>query len=354
MPNKDLRKKIGQLFLVGFEGRSQPAHLKDLISHYHVGGVILFARNISEPLQAWELLRSFKAHDLIRAIDHEGGRVNRLPPPVTHFPPARSIGLTGSEKMAFQAANAQATELAALGFTINFAPVLDIHTNPVNRVIGDRAFATDPQTVARLGAAAVKGIQAAGIAACGKHFPGHGDTRDDSHVMLPRVRADQSALAPRELVPFEAAIKAGCDGLMTAHVVYEGIDASHPATLSKDIVGGLLRQRLRFGGVVFSDDMEMRGITDHYDPEESAIMALNAGVDMLLFCHTVARQVAAIEAIYKAVDGRIVKAERIEEAHARTQRLRAIARNTPTAPNPAQLMATLNAKEHKRLAASLA
>lgn len=353
MPNKDFRKKIGQLFLVGFEGRSQPAHLKELVSRYHVGGIILFARNISEPLQAWELLRSFKSRELIRAIDHEGGRVNRLPPPVTHFPAPRTIGDTGSEKLAFEAGRCQAAELAAIGFGLNFAPVLDIHSNPVNQVIGDRAFGTDAHTVARLGVAFARGIQAAGVAACGKHFPGHGDTRGDSHALLPVSAASENQLAARELLPFQAAIKGGIDCIMTAHVQYDGIDSQRPATLSSAIVEGLLRRRLGYVGAIVSDDMEMRGITDHFDAEESAILALNAGVDMLLFCHSVSRQVAAIEAIYKAVDGRIIKPERILEAHARTEPLRTIARTLPVAGNAGQLMAVLNNPEHKRLAASL-
>jgi beta-N-acetylhexosaminidase len=354
MPDKDLRKKIGQLFLIGFEGRSQTPVLKELITRYHVGGVILFARNISEPLQAWELLRSFKSRGLLRAVDHEGGRVQRLPAPVTHFPPALNIGNTGSEKLAYEAGFAQARELAAVGFNLNFAPVLDIHTNPVNRVIGDRAFGTDPNTVARLGCATIKGMQAAGIATCGKHFPGHGDTRDDSHEVLPRVRSTVPSLKSRELVPFGAAIHAGVDAMMTAHVVYEGLDPERPATLSSAAVNGLLRKDLRFDRVVMTDDLEMRGIADHYDPDDAAILALKAGVDVMLFCHSPARQVAAIEAVYKAVDGRILKPEVILAAWERVQRLKQITRKSPVAANAGELMAVLNDPEHKRLAASLA
>lgn len=353
MPDKDLRKKIGQLFLVGFEGRSQTPALKELIARYHVGGIILFARNISEPLQAWELLRSFKSRDLLRAIDHEGGRVQRLPPPVTHFPPARTIGLTGSTKIAHDVGLAQARELVALGFNLNFAPVLDIHTNPVNRVIGDRAFGNEPEIVARLASATIKGMQAAGIATCGKHFPGHGDTRDDSHEVLPRVRHGGPALKGRELVPFAAAVKAGVDAMMTAHVVYEGLDERHPATLSPAAVDGLLRRDLRFDRVVMTDDLEMRGIADHYDPDDAAILALKAGVDVLLFCHSPERQIAAIEAVYKAVDGRILRPEAILAAWTRVQRLKQVTRKISVAANPGELMAVLNNPEHQRLAASL-
>ncbi len=354
MPDKDLRKKIGQLFLIGFEGRSQTPALKELLTRYHVGGVILFARNISEPLQAWELLRSLKSRELLRAIDHEGGRVQRLSAPVTHFPPALNIGLTGSTRIAQDAGFAQARELAALGFNLNFAPVLDVHTNPVNRVIGDRSFGTDPDLVARLGSATIKGMQAAGIATCGKHFPGHGDTRDDSHEVLPQVRGTIASLKARELLPFKAAVRAGVDAMMTAHVVYEGLDSQRPATLSSAAIDGLLRRQLRFDRVVMTDDLEMRGIADHYDPDDAAILALKAGVDVMLFCHSPDRQMAAIEAVYKAVDGRILKPETILSAWERVQRLKQITRKTPVAANPGELMAVLNDPEHKRLAASLA
>jgi beta-N-acetylhexosaminidase len=353
MPNKELRKAIGQLFIMGFEGRGMNPHLKTLLEHYHVGGVILFARNVSEPVQAWELLRSMKSKDLLKGIDHEGGRVVRLPEPVTHFPPAGTIGATGSEKLARQAARLQAIELAAIGFNINFAPVLDVRTNPLNRVVGDRSYGEDPGTVGRLAAEAVRGIQEAGIAACGKHFPGHGDTREDSHETLPRVRLGEKELLARELLPFQAAVKAGVKAMMTAHVVYEGIDRDRPATLSPVIIGELLRKRLGFQGVISTDDLEMRGITDHYDAEEAAIMALKAGADLLMFCHTPERQFDAVEAIYKAVDGRIIRPERIHESVARIQALKAFTRNAAPAANVGLLMSALNQPEHKQLAASL-
>jgi beta-N-acetylhexosaminidase len=353
MPNKELRKQIGQLFMMGFEGRSPTPFTKELLSKYHVGGLVLFARNISEPVQAWELLRALKAPRLLKAVDHEGGRVVRIPPPVTHFPPLERLGQLASSQLATKAATMQAWELAAIGFNLNFAPVLDLRTNPLNRVIGDRAFGPDPKLAERLGPAFIQGIHDVGIAACGKHFPGHGDTREDSHQVLPRVASGEDELARRELIPFKAAFRAGLKAVMTAHVVYEGIDPDHPATLSHAIVTDLLRRKMGFEGVIITDDLEMHGIADHYDADEAAVIALQAGVDMLLFCHSPDRQIAAIEAVYKAVDGRILKADRIAASYHRVQALKAFACKNQAASNRDELLAVLNDDETTGFAASL-
>jgi len=341
------------MFLMGFEGRNITPYVKDLINRYHVGGLVLFSRNISEPVQAWELLRSLKSKDLLKCIDHEGGRVVRLPPPVTRFPPAARFGGLGAVDLARRAALFQGRELAALGFNFNFAPVLDVSTNPLNRVIGDRAFASEPYLAGQLAAGYIAGLHEAGVASCGKHFPGHGDTREDSHEVLPRLPQDAASLTARELVPFADAVRGGVKAMMTAHVVYEGIDPGRPATLSEPIVGGLLRRQLGFGGVVVTDDLEMSGVADHFDVEDRTIMAVRAGVDMLMFCHTPQVQMAAIETLYRAVDGRIIKTETIDQAHARIQELRAFARRVRPADNRDALEAQLNDPEHKALAASL-
>ena len=353
MPSKELRKKIGSMFLMGFEGRNITPYVKELISRYHVGGLVLFSRNISEPVQAWELLRSMKSRDLLKCIDHEGGRVVRLPPPVTRFPPAGRFGELGAVELVRRAALFQGRELAALGFNFNFAPVLDVGSNPLNRVIADRSFSPSPATAGRLAAAYISGLHEAGVAGCGKHFPGHGDSREDSHEVLPRLALDGEALAGRELLPFAEAIRGGIKAIMTAHVVYEGIDPGRPATLSESIVGGLLRRQLGFAGVIVTDDLEMSGVADHFDLEDRTILAVRAGVDMLMFCHSPEVQMAAIETLYRAVDGRIVKAETIDRAHARIQELRAFARRVRPAANRGELEGILNDPEHKALAASL-
>ncbi|MBM4354737.1 MAG: beta-N-acetylhexosaminidase [Deltaproteobacteria bacterium] len=353
MPAKDLRKKIGQLFLVGFEGRNISPWLKQLFHDYHVGGVVLFSRNVSEPGQAFEMLRSFKVPGLLVAIDHEGGRVVRLPAPVTRFPPAGQLGLVNSPEMVRRSAVCQARELSAIGINFNFAPVLDVRSNPVNRVIADRSFSADAQAVGRLAREYVRGSLEVGVAPCGKHFPGHGDTREDSHELLPRVDTSPATLEQRELVPYRMALAAGLPAIMTAHVVHEGLDPTLPATLSQPVVGKLLRERLGFQGVVVTDDLEMKAVADNWDVEDRTLLALKAGADLLMYCHTPEVQIRAIETVYRAVDGRIVKPEQIEQSFARIQALKTACRKVQPAHNRDELMEMLNRSEHKALAASL-
>jgi len=354
MIDRETRRKVGQLFLFGFQGRNVTPFVKDLVSKHNVAGLVFFSRNISEPGQLWELNRTIHAPGLIRAIDHEGGRVIRVGEPVTQFPPARKIGETAAPDLAYKAGHYQAQELAALGLNLNFAPVLDVATNPFNQVIGDRAFSSDPALVAKLGAETVRGIQDAGVAACGKHFPGHGDTRDDSHATLPRSGTEPSTIRGREMVPFSAAIRAGVKSVMTAHVLYETMDSRLPATLSSAIIQGLLRDTLKFDGVVITDDLEMRGVADGFGIEERTLLSIKAGADLLLFCHTPDTQMAAIETVCKAVEGRILSKERIETSWRRVQELKRFCAGAQAAPDRGRLFAVLGDVEHKALAGSFA
>jgi beta-N-acetylhexosaminidase len=259
----------------------------------------------------------------------------------------------GSPEMARRAAVCQARELAAIGLNFNFAPVLDVRTNPVNRVIADRSFSTDAHTVGRMGQEYVRGSLDVGVAPCGKHFPGHGDTREDSHELLPRVSTPPDLLEQRELVPFRMAMAAGLPAIMTAHVVHEGIDSTLPATLSPAVVGGLLRTRLGFQGVVVTDDLEMKAVADNWDVEDRTLLALKAGADLLMFCHTPEVQVRAIETVCRAVDGRIIKPEQIEQSFARVQALKTMVRKLQPARNRDELLSVLNSNEHKSLSSSL-
>src|SRR5213592_3194319 len=259
-----LRRQIGQLLIAGFNGQQIPAELRSLAKEFGLGGVILFARNIVEPEQVAEL-----AYDAARlvpdlplwiSIDQEGGRVARLKAPFTEWPPMATLGRSGDVKLAERFAKALAAELKAVGITLDYAPVLDVHTNPKNPVIGDRALAEKAADVARLGAAIVRTLQAEGIAACGKHFPGHGDTSTDSHVELPLVEHPPDRLRRVEFLPFRAAIEAGVATIMTAHILVPALDEVRPATLSRRIVFDLLRDELRYEGVILSDDLEMKAI----------------------------------------------------------------------------------------------
>jgi beta-N-acetylhexosaminidase len=296
-----LRQKIGQMFLVGCQGESLSRDERLLIEEYSFGGFILFQANCCAPRQILSLCRELwdSAADAppFIAIDQEGGRVHRLPQPFSHFPSAGRLGATRNPELAYKAGKATALELALAGVNLNFAPVLDVESNPRNPVIGDRAFGSEPNQVTAMSAAWTRGLRDGGIIPCGKHFPGHGDTDKDSHFDLPVVNKALDKLKAVELRPFVDACKNGIEALMTAHGMFPALDASFPATLSERIVTGLLRHQLGYNGVVFSDDMQMKAISAHYPPEDAAVLAAVAGVDVLLFCHELPRAIAAFESL---------------------------------------------------------
>ncbi len=317
---------LGPLFMLGFLGTSIDAEFAELSATYRPGGVIVFSRNLTDANQIValtnDLQRRAAAAPLLIAIDQEGGRVSRLPNEFTIFPPCATVGRCGSADLAYQAAAATAKELRAVGINMNMAPVLDVHSNPANPIIGDRAFGTNPATVSALGLATIKGLQEHGVVACGKHFPGHGDTATDSHKELPRVEAPRERLERIELPPFRDAVAQGVASLMTAHVLYPALDPALPATLSPTILTGLLRERMGFDGVVFTDDLEMHAIIDHYGVGDAAVRAFLAGADILLVCKDYGRSVAAMEAIRSAVADGTIPAARVEASLRRIRRLK--------------------------------
>ncbi len=278
----------GQLLFAGFEGKRPPRELLTLIEQGRIGGVILFTRNLGDPREVVELVTHLRRCapaevSLTIAIDQEGGRVQRLRAPWTEWPPMRQLGDVDDVELTGAFASALALELTALGIGLTFAPVMDVDTNPDNPVIGDRSFGADPSVVARHGVAVIERLQSLKIAACAKHFPGHGDTHQDSHLALPRLPHDLERLRQLELAPFVAAAKAEVAAMMSAHVVFEALDPVRPGTLSPDVMH-LLREEIGFDGLVFSDDLEMKAIADHYSPKQFVSGALEAGVDALLVC----------------------------------------------------------------------
>src|SRR3954469_26002932 len=286
MSMRDLRRHIGQLAIVGFNGHSVPADVRTLAQEFDLGGVIFFARNVEAPEQVADLSRQSQALaselPLWVSVDQEGGRVARLKRPFTKWPPMMTLGRAGSpesDRLAERFAVALATELHAVGISLDYTPVLDIHTNPKNPVIGDRALAERADDVARIGAILIRTLQAEGIAACGKHFPGHGDTSVDSHFELPLLEHPPDRLEHVELVPFKAAIAAGVASIMTAHILIPSLDEELPGTLSPRIVDGLLKQELGFQGLVLSDDLEMKAISGRYGHSDATIRAIAAGCD---------------------------------------------------------------------------
>lgn len=313
----ELESAAGRILIGGFEGKLLPEETARLIRSGALGGIILFTRNLGTLEETHGLVS--RLHELSpeeplwMAVDQEGGRVQRLRSPFPELPPMRDLAQVEQGQWVERSAELLARSLRVLGFTQDYAPVLDVDTNPDNPVIGDRSFSRDPHVVAELGARFIRTMQAHGIAACGKHFPGHGDTNQDSHFELPRLEHDLARLEAVELVPFRAAVEAEVASIMTAHVLFPALDPDHPATLSEKIVTPLLRDRLGYRGVIVSDDLEMKAVADHYGIEDSVVRAVRAGCDQLLICHTHELQVRAKEALIHAVeDGRLERSRLLE------------------------------------------
>ena len=355
-----LRRRIGQLVVAGFAGAAIPSELRSLARDAGLGGVILFGRNVESPEQVAELARA--AYALPGklppwvSVDQEGGRVARLAAPFTRWPPMRTLGRSGDAALAGRFARAMARELRAVGVTLDHAPVLDVDTNPANPVIGDRALSGAVEQVTRLGALIVEALQAGGVAACAKHFPGHGDTDVDSHAELPVVPHAPDRLRAVELPPFRAAAAAGAATVMTAHVLYPALDAEQPATLSARIVR-MLRDELRFDGLLLTDDLDMAAIADRCAAADAAVRAVAAGCDMVLLCGADAdRHAGAIEALIRAVEDESLARTRVEEALARQERVKArflADARTWRPPQPGALRRLLACDEHAAIAAEM-
>ncbi len=313
----NLREKIGQTLMIGMEGTTPSKELLEFIEQRQPGGVILFSRNLTSPTQVARLTNALQAAarlPMIIAIDQEGGRVSRLPKGFTLFPSAATIGARASANIAYRAAEITALELRAVGINMNMAPVLDVDTNPKNPVIGDRAFGHAITVVSAMGLATTVGLQDNRVIACGKHFPGHGDTHEDSHQALPHVNQSLKRLLEVELAPFAHVIENRIAALMTAHVLYPALDPKDPATLSRPIITGLLRTQMRFKGLVVSDDLLMAAIGERLGPGPAAVRTLEAGVDMALFSRGPECGEAAYIEIEKALKTGHLTEDRLDQA----------------------------------------
>jgi beta-N-acetylhexosaminidase len=290
-----LEQRIGQLLMIGFDGTVVDAELRRMITDYHIGGIILFARNVGSPEQVARLTNELQTialesghPGLFIAIDQEGGRVARLTETTgfTEFPSAMALTATCDPENARRMAAAMAAEMRAVGINVDFAPDLDVNNNPANPVIGTRSFSSDPAKVAEYGIAFARGLQENGVLSFGKHFPGHGDTGVDSHIDLPQVPHDRARLDEIELIPFRAAIQADLAGIMSAHVTFPAIDPKPglAATLSHPVLTGLLRDELGFNGLIATDSLEMGALASKgYPAPVAASLAFAAGADLLLF-----------------------------------------------------------------------
>ncbi|MDQ3068701.1 MAG: beta-N-acetylhexosaminidase [Acidobacteriota bacterium] len=358
MSLRDLRRTVGQLAIVGFDGHSLPEETRAIAREFDLGGVIYFARNVQSPEQVADL--SAASRDLARetplwiSVDQEGGRVARLRRPFTEWPPMMTLGRSGGEALAVRFARALARELGAVGINLDYAPVLDIHTNPDNPVIGDRAFSERADDVARIATAIIRTLQSEGIAACGKHFPGHGDTSTDSHHELPVLEHGPDRFESVELVPFRAAVEADVACIMTAHVLVPAYDADRPATLSPHVVDAILKKRLGYQGIVISDDLAMKAVSAKWELEDSFVAAIAAGCDAVLLCDPKPdEQAQALEAVIHAVESKQLKLSRVEDALARQQRVKArFLTGRPAAT--ARLSDILGCAEHQAIAEEMA
>jgi len=324
------RELAGQLLVVGYGGLEPPPELCAALEAGERAGVILFRRNISAGLTGLAALQASltrvarqcrpELRQLV-AIDEEGVRVARLGAPALALPPMRRLAAAGELELIERVAFAVARELRCLGVTMNFAPVVDVDTNPDNPIIGDRAFSNEPGRVAECAAAYLRGLRAGGVASCLKHYPGHGDTLLDSHLALPTVAHDRGRLEAVELVPFRQ-LASAADSMMTAHVLYPALDPAHPATLSVTIATDLLRGQLGFRGVLFSDDLEMRAMDGLGGFGASAVAAVRAGCDLLLVCSRPDAQAEVHAALAAAIGADEAFASRCRGAARRALELR--------------------------------
>jgi len=311
----------GAHLILGFEGAWPSDDFLRLVEAEKITGVILFARNLEDKEQIRRVIQCLKearGGPLLVGVDHEGGRVFRLPKPFTSLPVAREHGnflkQGGAWKELEDKAYRIAAELYEVGFNINFAPVLDVDTCKHNPIIGDRAFSADPKNVSKAGRAFMSGFHRAGIISCGKHFPGHGDTNEDSHKTLPVVSKAPADLETCELIPFKEAIADKTPCLMTAHVLYPALDEQHCATLSYKILHELLRDKMGYEGLVISDDLLMEGIRSRASVPEAALQALHAGCDTLLICRDLSMQLEAVQQIRT----QLASDSRLQAAHERS------------------------------------
>lgn len=309
---------VGQSLIVGVAGHHLTEDEKKFIVQNNIGGVILFARNLDTPAQIRELcleIQSLSSQQADKAplfisVDSEGGRVNRFKKPFTQWPPAARLGEIDNPTVSFHFALRMGQELRAVGINLNYAPCVDVFTNPKNTVIGDRAISSDVSKVERHASGLVRGFVKSGIISCAKHFPGHGNTLLDSHFDLPVESADRNRLESLELQPFKKAFRARVDMVMTSHILYENIDPDWPCSLSEIMVTQWLRNELRFRNVIITDDLGMHALTKRYSTEQIAVRSIQAGNDILLYCNEPDAPAVAVDALNKALkDGHLNQAQ---------------------------------------------
>src|SRR5690625_4558929 len=314
-----LDEKIGQLIMTGINDTVMTEETKMLISQYQVGGIILFANNLEAVDQSIQLLNQIKLENeknilpLFLGVDQEGGRVERLPE-MMGLPTNEEIGTKNNEQFSFEIGELLGKQLKAFGFNLNFAPVLDVNSNPHNPVIGDRSFGNSSEMVGKLGVQTIEGMKTQQIIPVVKHFPGHGDTDVDSHLELPIVDKNIAQLQELELIPFKKESESGIDMVMSAHILLPQIDHEFPASLSEKIITGLLREELKFDGVVITDDLTMQAISEQFDIGHAAVESIKAGTDIILMAHNYDEVISVYENLKSAVEHGEISERRINES----------------------------------------
>lgn len=322
-----LEEKVGQMIFGGIEGVELSEKSREMIREDKVGGIIFFKDNLVNANQIVTLLNSIKAENmqqqypLFLGIDQEGGRVTRIPE-LNNLPTNKQIGKKDNPALAFQLGELLGKQLNAFGFNLDFAPVLDVDSNPNNPVIGDRSFGSDPKLVSELGISTMKGLQSENVISVIKHFPGHGDTEVDSHIELPIVSKNMKELQALEFIPFQNALKSGADVVMIGHILLPEIDANKPSSISNVVITKILREQLKYEGVVMTDDMTMKAILDNYEIGEAAVEAVKAGNDIVLIAHDYEKVQRAIQAILEAVQNEEIKVEQIDRSVERILQLK--------------------------------
>lgn len=348
--NMSVDDKIGQMILAGIDGTTMDANAKKLISQFHVGGIIFYANNFETPEQTVQLVNQLKAGNtsnlpLLLSVDQEGGRVTRLPGGLVNFPPNNQIGQVNVPEFSYQVGTLLGRELKEFGLNLNFAPVLDINSNPNNPVIGDRSFGNHSDIVSNLGIQTMKGIQSQNVIPTIKHFPGHGDTSVDSHLELPIVNKSLTELQELELIPFERAIDDGADVVMVAHILLPELDQTNPSSMSKAVMTDLLRKQLRFKGVIITDDMTMGAITEHFDIGQAAVESVKAGSDIILVGHDYNNVVKIISSLKTTVQNGEISEQRLNESIERIIQLKrnySITDTTVESPNINEINDSIN------------
>ena len=357
-----IRELIGQHMLIGVSGAALTSEEKKFIIENNISGVVLFGRNCIEPKQIRELCAELQSlrhkmsdkAPLFIGIDMEGGRVARLKPPFTQWPPLKKFGDLDSPTAAFHFTQRLGAELLAIGINLDFAPCIDVFTNPKNTVIGDRAISSDPHQVEKMASALVRGFIKTGVLSCAKHFPGHGHTVIDSHEELPVEDADLKRLHDVELVPFKKALRSRVDMVMTAHILFKNVDAKWPVTLSEVFLKKMIRDELKYRGLIITDDLDMKALAKHYDKEQIPVLAMKAGADLLLYCNEPESPPAAIEALITAVAQGQLDTGDLESTRARILEVKKLKILSPDPRPLEEAMLVIGSEENRKFSECIA